>query len=93
MTATIVPRGQITLTVTSKGQVTLKKDVLAHLGVGPGDQIAVEFRPKGQMIVEAARPKGSIDNFIGMFKDKVTRTISIEEMNEIIADGWAGRLP
>jgi len=92
MTATIAPRGHITLTVTSKGQVTLKKDVLAHLGVGPGDQIAVEFLPKGQMVVEAARPKGSITDLCGMFKDKVTRTISIEEMNEIIADGWAGRL-
>jgi bifunctional DNA-binding transcriptional regulator/antitoxin component of YhaV-PrlF toxin-antitoxin module len=31
-----------TLTVTAKGQVTLRKDILQHLGVHPGDKIAVE---------------------------------------------------
>ena len=30
-----------TLTVTSKGQVTLRKDLLTHLGVHPGDKITV----------------------------------------------------
>jgi hypothetical protein len=28
-----------TLTVTAKGQVTLRKDVLEHLGVHPGEKI------------------------------------------------------
>ena len=30
-----------TLTVTAKGQVTLRKDVLEHLGVHPGEKITV----------------------------------------------------
>ena len=29
------------LTVTAKGQVTLRKDVLEHLGVRPGDNVAL----------------------------------------------------
>src|SRR5438067_187061 len=33
-----------TLTVTAKGQVTLRKDLLEHLGVEPGDKIAVAIR-------------------------------------------------
>ena len=29
------------LTITAKGQVTLRKDLLKHLGVRPGEKIAV----------------------------------------------------
>ncbi|MGO7565492.1 AbrB/MazE/SpoVT family DNA-binding domain-containing protein, partial [Rhizobium johnstonii] len=32
-----------TLTLTAKGQVTLKKEVLQHLGVRPGDKIYVDL--------------------------------------------------
>ena len=31
-----------TLTVTAKGQVTLRKDLLQHLGVQPGEKVVVE---------------------------------------------------
>ena len=34
-----------TLTVTAKGQVTLRKDVLEHLGVHPGERISVSKLP------------------------------------------------
>jgi antitoxin PrlF len=34
-----------TLTVTSKGQVTLRKDILRHLGVAPGQKIDIEMLP------------------------------------------------
>ena len=33
------------LTVTSKGQVTLRKDLLKHLGVQPGEKIVVDNCP------------------------------------------------
>ena len=36
-----------TLTVTAKGQVTLRKDVLEHLGVHPGEKITVNKLPDG----------------------------------------------
>jgi antitoxin PrlF len=81
-----------TLTVTTKGQVTLRKDLLRHLGVEPGQQVEVDKLPGGQISVRAARPTGSIDDFIGLFAGKSDRVISIEEMNEIIAAGWAGEL-
>ena len=35
-----------TLTVTAKGQVTLRKDILKHLGVHPGEKIAVDKAPR-----------------------------------------------
>jgi len=78
-----------TLTITADGQVTLPSDVLRHLGVGPGDQIDVQLLPDGRALISPVRPQGSIQDLCGMFKDKVTRPVSIEEMNQVIADAWA----
>jgi bifunctional DNA-binding transcriptional regulator/antitoxin component of YhaV-PrlF toxin-antitoxin module len=79
------------LTVTAKGQVTLRKDYLRHLGVRPGDKIALEKLPNGEISVRAARPTGDISEIFGMLKRPGARPVTIEEMNEAIADGWAGR--
>ena len=42
-----------TLTVTAKGQVTLRKDLLKHLGVHPGEKITVDKLPDGRIEVKA----------------------------------------
>jgi AbrB family looped-hinge helix DNA binding protein len=81
-----------TLTVTTKGQVTLRKDLLEHLGVHPGEKIVVEKLPDGRIEVKAAKPAGKISDLFGRLKDKKKgRALSIEEMNEVIAHGWAGK--
>ena len=81
-----------TLTVTAKGQVTLRKDLLEHLGVRPGEKITVEKLPDGRIEVKAARPAGKISDLFGSLKNKKKgRSLSIEEMNEVIARGWAGK--
>lgn len=81
-----------TLTITAKGQVTLRKDLLRHLGVEPGQKVEVDKLPDGRLAVRAARPKGSIENFIGMLAGKSDKIATIEEMNEAIEAGWAGEL-
>ncbi len=78
-----------TLTVTAKGQVTLRKDILEHLGVAPGAQINVEKLPDGRIEVSAA-PSGEISAVFGLLKRKGP-TLSIEQMNEIARQGWAGK--
>jgi bifunctional DNA-binding transcriptional regulator/antitoxin component of YhaV-PrlF toxin-antitoxin module len=60
---TVVVKDQATLTVTAKGQVTLRKDLLRHLGVPPGDKIVVDKLPDGQIQVRAARQIGHISIF------------------------------
>jgi AbrB family looped-hinge helix DNA binding protein len=81
-----------TLTVTAKGQVTLRKDLLEHLGVHPGDKISIEKLPGGRVEVKAARPAGRISDTFGILKTKRKGPpLSIEEMNEVIARGWAGK--
>ncbi len=79
-----------TLTVTAKGQVTLRKEVLQHLGVGPGQQVEVDLLPNGRIEIRGAKPQGSIENFIGCAHRPRTKPLTIDEINEIIADGWAG---
>ena len=79
-----------TLTVTSKGQVTLRKDLLRHLGVQPGEKVDVDMLPGGRVEVRAARPKGKISDAFGILKREGQPTLSIEEINEITAQGWAG---
>ena len=81
----------ITLTVTAKGQVTLRKDLLKHLGVHPGEKITVNKLPDGLIEMKAARPKGKISDAFGFLKRKDGPSLSIEEMNKTAAQGWAGK--
>ena len=79
-----------TLTVTAKGQVTLRKEILKHLGVAPGEKVAVEMQPGGRISVHAERPAGDISLVFGMLKGKGGQKLSIGEINDIISDSWAG---
>jgi bifunctional DNA-binding transcriptional regulator/antitoxin component of YhaV-PrlF toxin-antitoxin module len=79
-----------TLSITARGQVTFRKEVLQHLGVKPGEKIELELLPNGQGLVRAARPTGSIDRFIGLLAGKTKKVATIEEINEATAKGWAG---
>jgi AbrB family looped-hinge helix DNA binding protein len=80
-----------TLTVTAKGQVTLRKDLLTHLGVQPGEQVTVEKLPDGRIEVKAARPAGKISDVFNLLRNEKRRSLTIEEMNKIAARNWAGK--
>ena len=80
-----------TLTITTKGQVTLKRDLLNHLGVGPGEKVEIDKLPEGQIVVRAAAQNGPIANFIGCLSRKAGPKLTVDEMNEIAAEGWAKR--
>ena len=53
------PRASLAVTV--KGQVTLKRNLLQHLGVERGSRIEVEKLPGGELRIRAARRTGTID--------------------------------
>jgi bifunctional DNA-binding transcriptional regulator/antitoxin component of YhaV-PrlF toxin-antitoxin module len=78
------------LAVTMKGQVTLKRDLLQHLGIKPGERLEFDKLPGGELRVRAGRPAGTIDSLIGRHAGKVQKPLTIEEMNDIAAAGWAG---
>ena len=80
-----------TLTVTARGQVTFRKEVLQHLGIRPGEKIELDLLPDGRGMLKAARPTGTIDSFIGLLAGRTKKVATIEEINEATAQGWADK--
>lgn len=80
-----------TLKVTAKGQITLRREVLEHLGVAPGERLVVDKLPGGGVALRAEGRKGALRSLFGSLKPEPGRTLSLEEMEKIAADGWAGR--
>lgn len=79
----------ITLTVTAKGQITLRKEVLRHLGVRPGDKLDVDLLKEGRLELRPRRGTSAAAVF-GMLARPGTPRLSIEDLNEATASGWAG---
>jgi antitoxin PrlF len=80
-----------TLKITSKGQVTLRKEVLDQLGVKPGDTVTVELVGPGRVEMRPAKPSATLDGFIGCLKKKGARTLTLEKMKRIAREGWSGK--
>jgi antitoxin PrlF len=80
-----------TLTVTAKGQITLKQELLRHLNVSPGQKIQAEKLPDGRIMVRAAAPTRTIADFSGCLAGKTTRKLTIEEISKATANAWAGK--
>lgn len=79
------------LTVTARGQVTFRKDVLHHLGIKPGEKIELDKLPDGRVTLRAAKPSGSIDGFLGLLAGKTKKIATLDEINDAAACGWAGQ--
>lgn len=78
-----------TASITSKGQITLPIEVRKKLGLKPGDKVRFIENENGEYIL---KPKtGSIMDMEGILK-WTGKPVTIEEMNETIAKGWAGEL-
>ncbi len=80
-----------TLTVTARGQVTFRKDVLQHLGIKPGEKIELDLLPDGRGILKAFRPAGTIDGFVGLLAGRTKKVATIEEISAATSQGWAGK--
>lgn len=81
-----------TLTLTDRGQVTFRKEILTHLEVRPGQKLEVEMLPNNEVRIRSARPTGRIEDVFGMLAGKTNVVATIDEMNQTIEDGWAGKL-
>ncbi|HEY8289033.1 MAG TPA: AbrB/MazE/SpoVT family DNA-binding domain-containing protein [Acetobacteraceae bacterium] len=80
-----------TLTVTAKGQVTLRRDILEHLGIRPGEKVSVDKLPGGRIEVRATRPAGQISEVFNLLKRDDGPSLSIEEIGRVAAQAWAGK--
>lgn len=79
-----------TLTVTARGQVTFRREVLRHLGIRPGDRIRLDLMPDGRAALSADRPEGSWEELAGLLMGKGNGArLSIDELDEAIAEAGA----
>jgi hypothetical protein len=79
----------IELSVTAKGQITLKRAVLDHLGVRPGQKVDVALLPDGRVELNAAPARRDLSRVFGMLRRAGQRTVSVEEMQAAIEAGAA----
>jgi bifunctional DNA-binding transcriptional regulator/antitoxin component of YhaV-PrlF toxin-antitoxin module len=79
-----------TLTVTSRGQVTFRKEILQHLGIQPGEKIEIELLPGGRGVLKAS-PSKKINGFLGLLAGRTKKTATIDQINQAVEEGWAAR--
>jgi bifunctional DNA-binding transcriptional regulator/antitoxin component of YhaV-PrlF toxin-antitoxin module len=75
------------LTVTAKGQVTLRRGVLEHLGVKAGERVRVSLLPDGRVELTAASEGMDIKSLRGVLRRTGQRVISLQEMQDAIEAG------
>jgi AbrB family looped-hinge helix DNA binding protein len=80
-----------TLTVTAKGQITLKQELLRRLNVAPGQKIEIEDLPDGRIALGPVRKKGSIAALSGMLASPNNPRLTIAQIKKITEDAWAGK--
>jgi bifunctional DNA-binding transcriptional regulator/antitoxin component of YhaV-PrlF toxin-antitoxin module len=79
-----------TVTVTARGQVTFRKEVLQRRGINPGEKIELDLLADGRAELKGAQPKGSLRELRGILKGKTNGArLSIEEIKEAIAEAGA----
>jgi antitoxin PrlF len=74
-------------TLTSKGKITLPKQVRAKLGLKPGDRLQVAVTPDDRLVMTLAVPLASLADIL----PKLQRPLSANEMNEAIAAAVSGK--
>jgi AbrB family looped-hinge helix DNA binding protein len=66
-------------TLTSKGQVTIPKQVRQELGLKPGDRVTFTVMPDGTAIMRAKT--GSIKELAGVLYEEGRATVPIEKLS------------
>jgi bifunctional DNA-binding transcriptional regulator/antitoxin component of YhaV-PrlF toxin-antitoxin module len=75
------------LTVTSKGQVTLRESVLHHLEVAPGQKVLASLLPDGRVELRSAAGAPEIGRLRGVLRRPGQRVVGLAEMQEAIERG------
>lgn len=80
------------VSTTSRGQVTLRKEIFQHVGVRPGEKLEIDLLPGGEFRGRAVRKKGKIEDVFGMLAGKSKVKLTIDEIKEATEKAWAGQL-
>jgi antitoxin PrlF len=69
--------------LTTKGQATIPKPIRDHLRLKPGDRVKFFIHPDGSVVLLPKRPASALRGII----KNMRRPVTIEEMNQAVADG------
>jgi antitoxin PrlF len=80
-----------TVTITAKGQITIKKALLEAIGAKPGDKLNVDVRKGVGLVMTRQRPRtGNWDDVAGILKrPEGVSPLSIEDIKRVTEEGWA----
>ncbi len=78
------------LTITAKGQVTLRQSVLEHLGLTPGNKVGVTLLPDGRVELRATGKGHSVSEVRGALHRPGQQSVPLEEMQDAITRGRNG---
>jgi AbrB family looped-hinge helix DNA binding protein len=71
-------------TLTSKGQITIPKEVRDRLGVQEGDRIVFQFDEQGRVILRP-ESRDPLEGLVGLLRHRAKeRPPTVEEMNEAV---------
>ena len=76
-----------TATLTSKGQITLPKEVREHFKLSEGDRIDFILEDDGK--VRVVPITGSFRDLLGLFHRPGMKALTVEEMDEAIGEAVA----
>jgi len=74
--------------IDNEGQITIPAEIIKNLDLKPGDYVSLIENEDGKYSFHKA---GSIKDMLGCIH-WTGKPVTIEEMNETIAKGWAGLL-
>lgn len=77
-----------TVTVTSKGQITVPREIREHLGVEPGDRLNLQIGNGGEVTLQPEAV--DIRTLKGMLKRR-GRRVSLRAMDEAVKRGASRR--
>ena len=76
-----------TSTLTSKGQITIPKEIRKWLRLQTGHRLEFHIDVNGK--VTLIPRNGDVRSLKGILRSKRKRPVSVEEMNEAIAEGFS----
>lgn len=75
------------LTVTAKGQITLRRGLLQHLGIAPGQQLEVDKLAGGVLALHAKTQRG-LESFVGCLPPPAC-ALTLDELKALSRQSWA----
>lgn len=72
-------------TITSKGQVTIPKEIRDRSGLEQGDRVEFRIDDEGRIVMEPLRPSRPLPAAGRLRKYAKGRPVTVEEMNEAVA--------